>query len=146
MPSLEAADALHKQIKALYPPTGFPGHCLQICVPASALNRFVYPCVFYGKPITLHAKHEAYVAYDRFPPVADPPPPARFEEVLLSPSGKNMQARIIAHPNLFLRHGAVVNVLDGDYRFDPDAFRSALRALVRPYLPDLGLADFAKYV
>ena len=130
---------------------GFNGHCLQICVPASALHGYVYPSVYYGTPITLHhhrRKKGQYEAHDRFPESSRPqslPPAARFEEVIFSPDACHMQSRIIGHPNLFIKHGAVTNVFHGEYKFDTDGFRNELRELLRPhYKPEFKL-NFSKF-
>ena len=107
------------------------GHCLQICVPESMLLRFVYPCVTYGKPISIHTCGGRYMGYDLFPFRPNPIP---FKKALLSPAARFFQSRIIAHPNLFLSGRAVVNVLHGHHAFDEDAFRKKLCSLMAPLL------------
>jgi len=108
------------------------GNCLQICVPASALHQFVYPCVHYGKPVTVHGTAGAYKVHDKFP--SHPVNTVSYEEFLFSAEARHTQARIIAHPNLFLKHGAVVNVMNGNPEFDADGFREGMLEIMQPFL------------
>jgi len=121
------------QMEALYQEhSNELGNCLQICVPSLVLNQFVYPCVYYGTPISIRGNPHAYNAYNRFP--SHPENEVPYEEFLMSSQACNTQARIIAHPNLYLKHGAVVNIMHGNPDFDPLGFRDSLREIIAPFL------------
>ena len=124
-----AADSAVEQVMAEYkaslPPKstddGFvaKGHTLQICLPRAALDRFAYPSVAWGHPVSLYseiqAKNEPMILHvfpvseQRFygakktPKGMRPVPQAEF---LRSPEISELQTRILAHPNLYLHRGA----------------------------------------
>jgi len=123
------------------------GHTLQICLPRAALDRFAYPSVAWGHPVSLYseiqAKNEPMILHvfpvseQRFygakktPKGMRPVPQAEF---LRSPEISELQTRILAHPNLYLRHGAVCNVFHGNPNFDPRAFRGRMLQILQPLI------------
>jgi len=148
-----AVEQLMAEYKALLPPKstddGFvaKGHTLQICLPRAALDRFAYPSEAWGHPVSLYseiqAKNEPMILHvfpvseQRFygakktPKGMRPVPQAEF---LRSPEISELQTRILAHPNLYLRHGAVCNVFHGNPNFDPRAFRGRMLQILQPLI------------
>lgn len=120
-------------------------HTLQICIPRSQLERFAYPCVAWGYPVRLflsrteriHAfpvfEHNRYEGYGSEPESAMEAP-LSLTEFLRMPEMSDLQTRILAHPNLFLRHGAVTNVFHTDPHFDPARFRAQMIELLRSWI------------
>jgi hypothetical protein len=153
--SKEDAKALVTRIMALYDDfikvpnadgNAARGHTLQICIPSGVVDQFVYPCASWGHPArifkdsdcdgdaTVHVlpvfKSQLYYSdksSEGMTPISQP-------ELLQSPNLSNLQSRILAHPNLFLKHGAVTNVFHGNQSFDEAGFRHSLIALLRPHI------------
>lgn len=139
--------------------THHTGHALQICIPRAALDRFVYPSVAYGHPVVLVKEKvinkregssssfqlhiypkflKASRGYREFAPENHD---GVVEEVTLAEFLRSsdlgcIQSRILAHPNLFLKHGAVTNVFHGNPQFNAHQFRSDLAALLAPYIQE----------
>ena len=124
------------------------GHTLQICIPRAAMDRFVFPCVAWGHPVGIfkegagdcddpavshvlpHFKGKLYYSQKSTEGMR----PVPQTEFLRSTDLNNLQSRILAHPNLFLKHGAVTNVFHGNQSFDEAGFRRALLDLLRPHI------------
>jgi hypothetical protein len=127
------------------------GHTLQICVPRAALERFVYPAVAWGHPVSvwhdagkrlqvvpvwqhqlcnsdLRKNASGMKGGERVRVPADWTA-IPFEAFLHSPDVGHLQSRIMAHPFLFLEHGAVTNVFHGNVHFNAPHFR--VRAVLR---------------
>ena len=149
-----AVEQVMAEYKASLPPKstddGFvaKGHTLQICLPRAALDRFAYPSEAWGHPVSLYreiedddndeARTHAFPMFDhRFfgakktPKGMTPVPQAEF---LRSPEISELQTRILAHPNLYLRHGAVCNVFHGNPNFDQRAFRGRMLQILQPLI------------
>lgn len=115
----------------------FTGHCLQICLPYAALQRFAYPCVSWGQPVTLWLDQDDKLhVFD----VHGPASPTDFKrqlslaEVLRRPELCELQTRILAHPNLFLTAGAFTRVFHANPGFDEEGFKAKLRVLLGPLI------------
>ncbi len=146
--AVDAAIALYEQ--ALLPNAdGFvaKGHTLQICIPRAALRQFVYPCIEYGHPVKLYTERATTGGVPRvhavpvhrhmrhsIAPPDDTMEPMPLETFLRTPLLSDLQSRIIAHPNLFLKHGAVTNVFHGNPSFDAPLFRARLLELLTPFI------------
>ena len=114
------------------------GHCVQLFVPTAALDAFAYPCLDYGLPVWLYSDNGATRCGPRFEhvthgrEVAPPGQPLPLERVLFSPHNAHIQARLLAHPDLFLRHGARCIVHSAS--FDDEAFVQDMRAILAPHI------------
>jgi len=112
------------------------GHLLQICIPCEVADHFVFNAIEYSHPVSVYVlengKHVAYT------PLRPPPPNAvrklSLHEIMHSPDMANMQSRILAHPNLFLCHGAFTNVVSGNPLFDRQKFQQDLLLLLHPLI------------
>ena len=130
------------------------GHTLQICIPRGVIDKFVYPCASWGHPVRIFKAgdcddsddasqvhvlpvHESQWYYSK--KSSEGMTPISQLEFLRSPNLSNLQSRILAHPNLFLKHGAVTNVFHGNQSFDEAGFRHSLIALLRPHI-DIAIA------
>jgi hypothetical protein len=155
--SKEDAKALVTQIMTLYDEfikvpnadgNAARGHTLQICIPRGVIDRFVYPCASWGHPVRIFKAgdcddsdearvhvlpfHESQWYYSKMS--SEGMTPISQREFLRSPNLSNLQSRILAHPNLFLKHGAVTNVFHGNQSFDEAGFRQSLIALLHPHI------------
>lgn len=130
----------------------FKGHCLQICIPSAAVERFAYPCVSWGKPVILfeedrgerkrlHAVDMMTSSSSSIDKTQKKQRPIETEknmmrrpvpltELLQRSELGELQTRILAHPNLYLIAGAVTNVFHSDPAFDAGAFKRDLFALL----------------
>ena len=115
----------------------FTGHCLQICLPCNAVQRFAYPCVSWGQPVTLWLGQDDMLhVFD----VHGPASPQDFKgqvpltEVLRRTELCEVQTRILAHPNLFLKQGAFTRVFHANPSFDEEGFKAKLRVLLGPLI------------
>jgi hypothetical protein len=117
---------------------GFKGHCLQICIPSAELHRFAYPCVSYGGPVDLYQgldeRIHAYKFGDPSVREREVEGPITLAQLLRRREMRELQARIIAHPNLFLSAGAVTNVFHANPKFDEHAFKVKLIELLAPLI------------
>ena len=118
------------------------GHIVQICLPRAALDRFAYPSIAWGFPAKLFKDSAGRTHV--FPVFKDMRyskkilrdtagmMPVSQAEFLRSPEMSGLQTRILAHPNLFLVHGAVCNVFHANPGFDARAFRARMLEILHP--------------
>jgi hypothetical protein len=99
------------------------GHLIQICIPKECAERFVHTSFAYGLPASLYeidsvnsTKIMAQSSFEEIPPNAKRQ--LSFQEIMSSKYMGKVQSRIIAHPNLFLEHGAFTEVFSGSVGFD----------------------------
>jgi hypothetical protein len=113
------------------------GHCLQLVLPHAAVRAFAYPCVHWGRPVRLFVDADARLH-------AKPWQPSAAGDIdlvqLLRERAElgELQSRIIAHPNLFLEHGAFCNVFHGNPDFDAERFSAQLSERLAPLFSGLG--------
>lgn len=116
----------------------FKGHCLQICIPSAALSKFAYPCVSYGWPVELRKDSDDRLhVYDiRDTTLNRQSEGVSLAQLLRRNEMRELQSRIIAHPNLFLAAGAYVNVFHANPHFNPCYFKRDLFTLLQPLIFD----------
>lgn len=128
---------LHETMNGKTGPHGTPvhGHCIQIHVPRACLQRFVYPCLAYGRPLVVRRDphHETLDAYGS-PEALSDGQGTGIELVLDSPMLGELQSRIIGHPHLFCLHGASTSVFHGNIEFNADDFRTKMEAILEPFV------------
>jgi hypothetical protein len=112
------------------------GHLLQICIPRNVVDHFAYTAIEYGFPSTAYVLEGGdHVGQS---PFKKPPPDAvrqlTFHEIMKSEDMANLQSRILAHPNLFLRHGAFTNVVSANPLFNRKTFQDDLSRLLHPLI------------
>jgi hypothetical protein len=106
------------------------GHLIQICIPKEHAERFAHTSFAYGMPASIYEIYNAhrpqFMAQSSFEGGA--PPNAKrqlsFQEIMSSKHMGRVQSRIIAHPNLFLQHGAFAEVFLVSVGFDRKKFRT----------------------
>ena len=59
-----------------------------------------------------------------------------FQEIMSSEYMGKIQSRILAHPNLYLEHGAFTQVVSGSREFDRRQFQDDLREILAPLISD----------
>jgi len=114
------------------------GHLIQICIPREYADAFVYTSFAYGMPASLYVlpktKVMAQSAFD------EPPPDAlgklSLQEVMNSKHMGKVQSRILAHPNLYLEHGAFAEVVSGSRGFDRKRLQDDLRQILAPAISE----------
>ena len=127
------------------PDSTVEGHMIQIFIPSKILHEFVYLAMDYGKPVNVYRSmtrnSTGFHTYHSYPMFGEPiiRPPADFEpvdiaNVLRSQWGSHLQSRIIGHPNLFLKRGALANVYHGTPTFDAVRFRNEMMRRLQPYI------------
>jgi len=112
------------------------GHMLQICIPKKYAEKFAYTSFSYGYPASVYATSQSlHIAMSSF---NDPPPNAirqlSFDEIMSGGDMAMLQTRIIAHPNVFLQHGAFTHVLSASSQFNRKKFQDDLRHLLNPLI------------
>ncbi len=112
------------------------GHLIQICIPRNVADQFVYTAVEYGDPATVYVldngDHVGRSLFDKPPP--DAVRQLTFHEIMSSPYMAKLQPRILAHPNLFLCHGAFTNVVSANPLFNRKTFQDDLLRLLHPLI------------
>ena len=144
----EAKDILDELQRLYYaqldPLSPVNGHLIQIFVPSDKLHDFVYLSRDYGRPVTVYRSKwaqshlGAYSSHQCYPKFMAPPTedlePVDIGTVLRSQWGASLQSRILAHPDLFLKHGAHTKIYHGDPTFDPLRFRREMMDIMHPYI------------
>jgi len=131
------------------------GHLIQICIPKEHAERFAHTSFAYGMPASIYEIYNAYrpqfMAQSSF---EGAPPNAKrqlsFQEIMSSKHMGRVQSRIIAHPNLFLQHGAFAEVFSGSVGFDRKKLQDDICEIMDPLIMKaLGqnkrLAHYEKY-
>jgi hypothetical protein len=117
------------------------GHLIQICIPKECVDKFAYPCFAWGSPAsiyTLDKKNPRALSQSMF----DDEIPSNslgkmsFQEIMNSQYMGKVQSRILAHPNLYLEHGAFTQVVSGSREFDRRQFQDDLREILAPLISD----------
>ena len=139
----ETISALFQAYEALQVPNAngvvAEGHTLKISVPRAALAHFVYPSVAWGNPVRLYSDRKAAIhAVPVFPQRRLPPgcEPMALDAFLRTLALSELQSGILAHPNLFLRHGARTRVFHANPRFDAEGFRAEARRILEPFIAE----------
>ena len=137
----EPAERLLDQICELYNTHFQPNdtHVLQISIPDSQLERFAYMCVAYGYSVKVFedpdGKRTAY--YSNATNIiiqSDGKRVLGMHDILACPEVAKLQTRIIAHPNLFLLHGATVSVHSSRPGFHSKEVQDGIIGLLQPYV------------
>ena len=131
------------------------GHLIQICIPKEHAERFAHTSFAYGEPASIYEIYNAhrpqFMAQSSF---EGAPPNAKrqlsFQEIMSSEHMGSVQSRIIAHPNLFLEHGAFAGVFSGSVGFDRKKLQDDICEIMDPLIMKaLGqnkrLAHYEKY-
>ena len=69
----------------------------------------------------------------RLPPGCEP---MALDAFLRTLALSELQSGILAHPNLFLRHGARTRVFHANPRFDAEGFRAEARRILEPFIAE----------
>ena len=132
------------------------GHCVQLLIPKPALMQSTYLCVAYGAPVevvetptgTLQAQAvvctPSMLRTDTYIVDGIAVPMDTF--LTLHPQLSHLQARIIAHPTLFIQHGVEAVVESANPNYDRDRFQRELEVLLEPYAGKvvIGLKKFGR--
>jgi hypothetical protein len=146
------AERLLGQIQDLYTAHSKPDdtHLLQINIPNSQVERFAYMSVAYGYPVTVLEDVKGKRTTYRWNAAALKALPEgtrvlNIHEILACPELAKLQTRIIAHPNLFLVHGATVTVESSRPGYDRKKFQDGIMKLLEPYVERMVLPRFEKF-
>lgn len=133
--------------KAQFKENDHVGHLIQISIPETEVERFAYMSVAYGHPVqVIEHTNGRRMAHQLFNQKENPRSrKLTMLEALASPEISKLQARIIAHPNLFLLHGATVSVESAHAGFDRKRFQDEMIKLLEP-LATYGMLKLEKYV
>ena len=145
-----AAETLLGQIDDLYNAQfnhdDTESHLLQISIPVSQVERFAYMSVAYGYPVKVlegaNGKRKAYLWND----AKQTGKALHIHQILESPEAAKLQTRIIAHPNLFLLHGATVSVASAHAGYDRKRFQDGVLALLAPHACKMAGVALNKFV
>lgn len=129
----------------------FEGHMVQICIPISVLDKYAYPAVPYGSKVDVFeiktekgpkVKGEISTKNDRYNtlkhiPNTDILREVSFKELLQSKDVNKVQARIMAHPDMYLQDKAFCKIYHGLENFDYIRFRHKMILLLYPFLESI---------
>lgn len=135
----ESAQRLLDQICKLYDTHYQPEdtHVLQISIPDSQLERFAYMCIAYGYAVkVIEGPDGKRIAYHRNTNniQTDGKRVLGIHDILTSPEVAKLQTRIIAHPNLFLLHGATVSVHSSRLGSEYQKVQDGIFELLKPHV------------
>ncbi len=135
----EAKAIVREIIMTHYESLRTKGHCIQIFIPNTlkGMDKYVYLSVAYGYPVTVYSdcegKHFAHKMFEakcigskaiakqrEMEEMKATCDIVSMREVLSSPDMSYLQARIIGHPNLFLKDNAYAKFLSSDPSFTLD--------------------------
>lgn len=131
----------------LYRDDTYEGHMVQICIPFRVLEKYAYPSVAYGCKIdayTLKDSPSKIVAEistqnDRYNDrkhinKEEILRTISFQELLRTEHLSRIQARIMAHPDMYIKDNAYCHVYSGLQNFDPLIFRHKMVLVMQPII------------
>ena len=136
--SKSEAQVIVGELMTIYRKSTDKGHCMQIFIPNTleSLDKYTYLSTAYGHPVTVYRENddsEKGFGYRMFDDISKRPSVIReqkemqdmkdahplipMREVLSTLHMSHLQARIIGHPNLFIKDGAFSKVISSDPNF-----------------------------